>query len=128
MSGVHSIFESFEPLAPNVASLLKPDGMALLFGMFNPLPYDVVIKVRKAGSEGEFESGWNSFSRETVGVAFAKLGYQVEFIPWDVPLDIAQNADDGLRSWTTPMADGKRMVTNATRIIHDFYCAVITRQ
>ena len=127
MPGVHSIFDSCEHWVRNMSSLIAPGGIGLLFGLFNPEAYDVLVKVRKSGEEGAFESGWNCFSCETIGREFESHGHRVEFIRWEVPLDIPHNDADPLRSFTTPMPGGRRLTTNATRIIHDFYCAVITR-
>lgn len=127
LPGVHSIFDSCDQWTKNFVSMIRPKGLGIVFGLFNPLPYDVLVKVKESGSEGAYEPGWNCFSRETVAAAFKANGYSCEFINWDVPLDIARNTEDGLRSWTTPMADGKRLTTNGTRIIHDFYAAIITR-
>jgi SAM-dependent methyltransferase len=127
MAGVHSIFDSCERWVKNITSMLTQNGAAYVFGLFNPFPYDVLVYVRKAGDTGPYEPGWNCPSKETVSAEFKKHGWTVDFIGWNVPLDIAMNPQDPLRSWTTPLADGTRLVTNATRIIHDFYCAVITR-
>jgi hypothetical protein len=127
MVGVHSIFNSCERWVRNITLMLKEDATAFVFGIFNPLPYDVLVEVRKSGDKGPYELGWNCISKETVSAEFKKHGWKVEFVPWTVPLDIAMNTQDALRSWTTPLADGNRLVTNATRIIHDFYCAIITR-
>jgi trans-aconitate methyltransferase len=127
MSGVHSIFDSCEHWVRNVSAMLAKDSIAFIFGMFNALPYDVLVKVRRAGDDGKYEAGWNSFSRATVQAAFKAHRCDATFIDWNVPIDIPFNASDPLRAWTTPLADGTNLATNATRVIHDFQCAIVTR-
>ena len=127
LGGLHSIFDSCDQWTKNLSYLLTEDGVAFVFGIFNPFPYDVIVKVKKSGSEGEAEAGWNTISRETIATAFNKHGCRVEFVPWNIPIEIPFNKNDPLRSWTSLQPDGKTLVTNASRVIHDFYCAIISK-
>ena len=125
MSGVHTIFSTCESWVQNIEEMLKPTGTAFIFGIFNPLPYDVLVQIRKSGDTGKYETGWNSIACKTVESEFIKHNCNIEFIPWTMPLDIPFNESDPLRSWTTKLDSGENLVTNGTRIIHDFYCAVV---
>lgn len=127
MLGVHSIFDQTNRWTTNVTNMLAEDGVAFIFGLFNPAPYDVLVKVRKADGDSPYEPGWNCFSTKTIAESFTKNAARVDFVPWTIGIDIAANEADPLRSWTTTLADGSRLVTNATRIIHDFFCAVVHR-
>lgn len=128
MSGVHSIFDECQTWVRNYSNLLDKNGCGFVFGLFNPYPYDVLIRVRPSNTNGEYEVGWNSFSKETIKAEFDKNGCSVEFIDWSVPIDIAQNESDYLRSWTFTDNSGKRIATNATRIIHDFGCCIVKKK
>ena len=64
MFGVHSIFDDLTWLK-NIEISLSKNGFALLFGMFNPYPYDVLMRVGRSGKEIS-EPGWNVFSKETI--------------------------------------------------------------
>lgn len=127
LAGVHLLFDSCEQWIANIHKLLKKDGVLIIFGHFNPLPYDVIVKVRKSGDDVTTQNTWNCFSRETFAREFDKHNCKSEFVHWSVPITIPFNAADPLRTWTTPMADGTVMVCNATRIIHDFYCGIIRK-
>jgi trans-aconitate methyltransferase len=41
LSGVHSIFDDFEPCFSNLIEWTRPGGRVYVFGMFNPFPVDV---------------------------------------------------------------------------------------
>jgi hypothetical protein len=111
----------------NYSSLLKNGGTGFVFGLFNPYPYDVLLQVRKSGEQGDYEAGWNIFSKETVASEFAKNMCKVEYIKWSIPIEIEQNEQDLLRSWTIPTKSDGHLITNAIRIIHDFHCAIVTK-
>lgn len=117
MLGVLSIF-SKDKWIDHFCSLIKEDGEGLIFGMINPYPYDVFVRLRNQDGNDEF--GWNSWSANTLTKQFAINGFQSEINYWTPPIDVHKNPENPLRSWTINTEDGKKLVTNGSRMIHDF--------
>lgn len=117
MMGVLSIFSN-ENWINNFASLIKPGGVGLLFGMVNPFPWDVFVKLRN--QQGLDEYGWNSWSAETIKKRFLEKGFVANIEFWQPPITIPHRPSDPLRSWTIDLKNGGAVITNASRMIHDF--------
>jgi SAM-dependent methyltransferase len=131
MAGVLSIFDDFRATLDNVISWLKPGGTAVIFGIFNPSPVDVIIRSRAADAplDGMWETGWNVFSMASID-AFLKRHPekpQFDFTPFSIPIDLPPNPGDPLRSWTTPMQGGERMIVNGLCLVHHFMTLEIKR-
>ncbi len=137
MFGVHPIFDDFVWL-DNLFTGLKENGFALLYGIFNPYPYDVILRVKKSGSDN-WEPGWNVISKKSIIEYCQQKNYKAHFIDYEPDIDIKPNKDDGLRSWTLDMPtienlDGaeipleqkrKRIFTSANRLIYDWsFCLI----
>jgi SAM-dependent methyltransferase len=131
MAGVLSIFDDFRPSIDNILSWLKPGGTAVVFGVFNPSPVDVIIRSRGADAplDSAWETGWNVFSTASVGSFLQQhpLRPTFDFERFSIPIDLAPNPADPLRSWTVPMADGERMIVNGLCLLHHFMTLEITR-
>ena len=138
MFGVHSCFDNLDWLE-NLSKSLALNGEALIFGIFNPYPYDVLMRVKKSDST-EYESGWNVHSIESLKNKSKKLNLKLEIINYQPNISISKNQSDFLRAWTIDINqeqnpyensvnsnrlvfenERQRIFTNATRIIHD-YC------
>jgi len=132
MLGVHSIFDNLVWL-DNISTLLGPNGVALVFGIFNPYDYDVFVKARKFG-DTDLESGWNVISKTTIANKALQLGLSFEFRDFDPGVYIAPK-EDKLRTWTLDISPTQpkfkeeivrsRLYVNATRIVHDFSFCII---
>jgi hypothetical protein len=125
MLGTLSIFTTTQWVR-NFSSLLTDDGFGLIFGMVNPYPYDVFVRLQRSSS-GKDEYGWNSWSASTLKTEFLADGWQTEVEYWEVPIDVPQREEDPLRSWTIKREDGGRLVTNGARMVHDFAFVKIFR-
>ncbi|MBO54735.1 MAG: hypothetical protein CL886_03650 [Dehalococcoidia bacterium] len=134
MLGVHSIFDDLT-CVERILEGLAPNGCAILYGIFNPLPYDLLMRVKKSG-ETNLEPGWNVHSKKTVSELVSAKGFVAKFIDYEPDIMIPINSDDSLRTWTvelsanntrTPESDRKRLFTNATRIIHDWSFCLISQ-
>lgn len=121
MSGVHSIFDDYEPVINNVIKLLRKNGRAYIFGIFNPEPIDVIIRARKSGQQGLWEKGWNIFSIKSIEDYLNTLNVEYKFSKFNIGIDIEKNNNDGFRSWTFLKQDGYRAVINGIQILHHFY-------
>lgn len=120
MSGVHSIFDQHEPWLDQLLRLAGERGKVYIFGIFNPENLDVRIKVRASGTEGPWQSGWNLLSKETVSAYLRTRGRAFRFHDWEIPIDLAPNPEDPLRSWTVRLANGRRQIVNGLQLIHTF--------
>ena len=69
MQGVHPIFDDLYWL-DNCISGIKSDGFIILFSIFNPYPYDVIMRVKQSGMN-DWQPGWNVHSKNLLKI-FAK--------------------------------------------------------
>lgn len=131
MAGVLSIFDDYRDTLNNVISWLKPGGNAIIFGIFNPSPLDVLIRSRAADAplQAPWETGWNVFSVASIEAFLLRHAArpQFEFQPFTIPIDLPPNPADPLRSWTTPLQGGERMIVNGLCLVHHFMTLEITR-
>jgi SAM-dependent methyltransferase len=128
MNGVHSVFDDLHPWLSNVVGLVDrhAGGKAYVFGIFNPEPVDVLVKVRPSGADGSpWQAGWNCFSTASVAKVLDQLDVSHTFHPWSIAIDIPRHADDALRSWTFQYLDGSRGIINGTQVLHHFHLLVI---
>ena len=138
MFGVHSCFDNLDWLE-NLSNSLALNGEALVFGIFNPYPYDVLMRVKKS-ENNDYESGWNVHSIESLKNKSKNLNLKLEIINYQPDISIKKNQNDYLRAWTVDINqdnntvgnlinsnrlvfenERQRIFTNGTRIIHD-YC------
>lgn len=131
MAGVLSIFDDYKVALSNVLSWLKPGGRAIVFGIFNPDPVDVIIRSRAAdaGEDQPWETGWNVFSTASVRRFLEGRPEQPEvfFHPFAIPIDLPRRPGDSLRSWTETLAGGERMIVNGLCLVHHFMALEIRR-
>lgn len=126
MNGVHSIFDDIEPVLNNILTMSKPGGRIYIFGIFNPIPFDVILRTRRANDVGAWETGWNIFAMETISSYLDKLKVDHKFTEFKIGIDIPENPDDPLRSWTINMDNNEKIVINGLQLIHRFYLLEIT--
>ena len=125
MNGVHSIFDDIHPWLENMLSLVdhSNQGMAFIFGIFNPEDVDVLVKARYANQtqNSPWQAGWNCFSQKSIQRALEKLSVtSFYFHNFRIEIDIPRHKADPLRSWTFLYQDGTRGITNGTMILHNF--------
>jgi SAM-dependent methyltransferase len=118
--GVHSIFDEVGPFLDNTIKLAKKGGRVYIFGLFNSFDVDVLLKARYSDSNGPWESGWNIFSKRTVGKYLEKKGYAYTFKDWKITIDLSPNPKDYFRSWTLKLDDGSREIINGMQVLHKF--------
>lgn len=98
MLGVHSIFDNLDWLE-NIVAGLRSDGLAIVFGIFNPYPYDVIVKAKKVGLS-YYESGWNVHSCQSVINKCELLGINAKFEAFTPNIRLEPSSKDQLRTWT----------------------------
>ena len=120
MLGVHSIFDDLQWIN-NIKKIMKnKSSIAYIFGIFNSFNIDVIIKSRAAPDGEHWEKGWNNFSKKSISNKANKIGLDCEFKDFHINIDIPQNNDDALRSWTLNLENKEKVVINGLGLIHNF--------
>lgn len=127
MNGVHSIFDDIRLVLDNVIKLLKDNGRAYIFGIFNPEQLDVIIRTRKSNSNDDREKGWNLFSIETISAYLNEQGFSHNFKEFKTGINIDKNINDPLRSWTINLEGGEKAILNGLQLLHTFYLLEIQK-
>ena len=140
MLSVHMIFDELYWIE-NIVNSLKDQGFAIIWGLFNPYPYDLIMRVKKSG-EYHYEPGWNVHSKKSILEECQSLNVNCKFIDFEPNIDLNRDPEDGLRSWSFRIgslnkdinsknnntifeSQKERIFTSATRIIHDFsFCLI----
>ena len=140
MLSVHMIFDELFWIK-NIVKSLKGGGLAIIWGLFNPYPYDLIMRVKKSG-EDHYEPGWNVHSKKSILQSCKSLNVDCKFIDFQPDIDLNRDPEDGLRSWSLKVdsvnkansiennipifeSEKERIFTSATRIIHDFsFCLI----
>jgi SAM-dependent methyltransferase len=125
MLGTLSIFNSTQWIK-NFVHFLGKGSTGIIFGIVNPYPYDVFVSLKKFGNS-EFEFGWNSWCFETIQEEFKKLNCITKISRWQIPVLVPEKTENPLRSWTIPLEDGSNLITNGSRVIHDFAFITVIR-
>lgn len=118
-NGVVGIFDDLQKPLEHFCSLIAPNGVGYIWGVFNPFPLDVFVKSRAVGAT-HLESGWNIHSQASLRIMLKNLGYNAVFYDdFEIGIDLPQS-DDYLRTWTFKLENGKRAIINGLGIIHSF--------
>lgn len=126
MLTIHSLFDEIEPALLALLRTVKKGGRVFVFGLFNPAPLDVLVKVRLPGETDHFESGWNIHSEAAVAAFLQAQGYTFSFARY-TPAREKQSDDEGnFSSWTQQLADGSLQLINGLQLIHRFALLEIT--
>jgi ubiquinone/menaquinone biosynthesis C-methylase UbiE len=123
MNGVHSIFDDIDSWLGNAISLVNSNGKLFVFGIFNPVNVDVLVKAKYSdqNDDAPWQSGWNCFSTKTVKNYLKEKNLKsYSFHDFNISIDIPRNENDPLRSWTFKYSDNSRGVINGTMILHKF--------
>lgn len=121
MNGVNGAFENPYDWLPNFLSLLKENGRAYVYGIFNPDDLDVIVRVRKPEDSEGYISYWNNISQKTISKVAKELGYHAIFHPFKIGIDIEKSSENPFRSWTFKLENGERAIINGTQVLHNFY-------
>lgn len=129
--GVHSIFDDFRMPFSNLLRWTRPGGVVVVAGLFNPHPVDVWVTYRAADrpADDPRELGWNLVSKASVSRYLdAAVGVgRYEFVPFELPFDLAPNPSDPVRTWTFKDAEGRRLFTNGLSLLCNIEILVVHR-
>ena len=120
--GVLAIFDDIDGPIENLLSTVKDGGTLYVSDTFNNHPIDVIMRYRRVGDagEGDWESGWNVFSKISVERALLNTG-RVENLSWHefrIPFALERRANV-MRTWTIETADNPHQIINGAAQILD---------
>lgn len=127
MLTIHSHVDAIEPCLDNVLSLVEDAGKAILFGLFNPEPVDVLVRVRvsRDGDSG-WMPGWNVHSRASWATQLERRSCRFTFHDYVVPDSMPTYTDDPLRT-RRAVLDGQLVLRNGASLILPFALLEISR-
>lgn len=103
LAGVHTIFDDCDSYLDNCVSCVAPGGSLFIFGSMNPNPFDVITRVRPAGSK-EWERGFNRPSLATMVSELERRNFCCDVVPFDIDFDLNESAD-AMRSYSIRVVD-----------------------
>jgi SAM-dependent methyltransferase len=127
--GCMSIFDEndLERFWDNLLRVVRPGGRVVVLAPLNEFGCDVVVRHRKrieGGPVGAWESGWNTYSFDTITELLARRGKTCTFERFAPELELARRADP-VRTWTLHTAEGRHF-TNGLKLIVDHYFISVT--
>jgi len=126
-SGVLSIFDELDPLKKWL-SWLTDSGVLFLFGRFNSRDIDTKILFRNnTVKNADWEGGLSSYSIHTVKRFLNKLGYKSEFKKFNLPIDIKEDINNPIRTFTKKIDSGQKIVMDGANIIAEHFFVIIER-
>jgi SAM-dependent methyltransferase len=130
MSGVLNCLDDPDPALNTMIDWLKPKGLLLVFDMINDYPIDVVSRHRRiSDARGDWESGWNYFSKRTLQIILENrndiTSISFEEFWMDKPIP---KRDDPMRTWTENFLENKyQLVNGANQLINNYFLCVEKR-
>ncbi|WP_417845211.1 class I SAM-dependent methyltransferase [Thalassospira povalilytica] len=130
-TGVLGIFDEAEArqMVTNLVNRLAPRGVLVLVANFNDFDVDVQITHRKTidDKQGDWEKGWNIFSKSTLNEWVSDLNCEAEFKDFSLPFDLERNKKDPVRTWSVEVNSEKRL-TNGLKILVDLGFMVVRKK
>ena len=127
-SGVLSIFQEFESPLEKWLSWLSNDGIMFVFGRFNSRDVDTKILFRNNTREkAAWEGGLSSFSIHTINRFLQKKGYKCQFKKFILPIEINEDKNNPIRTFTKELKNGEKIVMDGANIIAEHFFLIIER-
>lgn len=122
--GCMSIFDEtqIETFWSNLFRVTRPGGLIVVLSPLNEFGIDAMIRHRKRpnGKAANWETGWNVFSRETIGEIVEANGLSLQLKRFQLPIDLKPK-DDPIRTWTIKTENRDRQLTNGLKLLVDHY-------
>lgn len=127
--GVMSIFDEAELsiFFNNLFKACRPGAAIYILSPFNEYGVDCEIKHRKRpnGIKGNWEKGWNVFSKETIAEFIENKCSKWSFHPFRINFDLKPK-EDPVRTWTLKTETNERQLTNGLKLLVDHYLLKIS--
>lgn len=125
-SGILGVFEDIEVPLDRWLSWLCPGGTMFLFGCFNKMDIDTIVRFRNNYKGSDWEGGLTSYSLESVKRYLDSKGLKFEIEKFNLPISLPRQ-EDPIRSFTVDTVDGERLILNGANILTDFYYVIISK-
>jgi len=124
-NGVLSIFDDIEEHLRNLIDAAALDGRVLVFDPFNEDPIDLIMRYRRVSEDaGEWETGWNCFSRRTIENIILTFNKRVRWHEFRLPFSI-DRGEDPMRFWTIKTEkDDHRIVVGTKQLISRYVAEI----
>lgn len=126
MLTIHSLFDEPSIWLDSVQALLAPGGRAYIFGLFNPVPVDVRVRMRDRRADTEWLPGWSQVSEYTMGELLDARCLDYRFTRYEPVDERSPDPVDSLRSYTIASADGGLVYVNGGQLLHQFALLELT--
>ncbi|WP_233588633.1 class I SAM-dependent methyltransferase [Legionella sp. km535] len=127
--GVMSIFDESElsSFFNSLFAACRPGASIYILSPLNEYGVDCEIKHRKRtqGVKGNWEKGWNVFSKETIAELIENRCTHWSFHPFRINFDIDPK-EDPVRTWTLKTENNVRQLTNGLKLLVDHYLLKIS--
>jgi len=122
--GCMSIFDEsqIDAFWTNLFRATRPGGLIVVLSPLNEFGVDAMIRHRKRrnGRVAQWETGWNIFSKETVGEIVKANGSSLQLKHFQIQIDLMPK-DDPIRTWTMKTENRDRQLTNGLKLLVDHY-------
>ena len=126
--GVLSIFQEFEAPLKKWLSWLTKNGLLIIVGRFNSKDIDTQILFRNnTQSQTKWEGGLTSYSKNTVSRFLQKLGYKCKFKKFILPIDIKEDPNNPIRTFTRELKNGERLTMDGMNIVGETFFVTIEK-
>ena len=129
--GCMSIFDEtqIESFWENLFRVTRPGGLIVVLSPLNEFGIDAMIRHRKRpdGKAAKWETGWNIFSKETIGEIVETIGSQLQLKRFQIPIDMKPK-DDPIRTWTIKTDSRDRQLTNGLKLLVDHYFMIARKR
>ena len=111
--GALSIFDDYRKVLDECLRVTVAGGALLVVAQFNEYPVDALIRWRYSNDCGPYNSGYNLFSKATIGQYLREVN-KVSAFDWEhfVPPFEILPVEDPIRSWTDVDGRGERILRN----------------
>lgn len=118
-SGVLSIFDDPAPLLANLIANTRPGGRLFIASMFNGDDIDVLVRYRdNRHAPDEWKLGHNLHAVASLERFLKPRVATWRFHPFEMPFDLPRRDEYPHRTWTTRLADGRRLMINGLGLIN----------
>jgi trans-aconitate 2-methyltransferase len=121
-SGVLSIFDDFSVPLKMWLRWLRKSGKLYIFGRFNSKNIDTIIHFKNNVSKSStWEGGLTSYSIYTIRSFLEQQGYNARFTRFNLSLDLFEDVENPIRTFTMMTTCGKKIVVNGANIIAEHF-------
>ena len=127
-SGVLSVFQEFEAPLKKWLSWLTEDGYLFMAGRFNSRNIDTQILFRNNLNQNpKWEGGLSAYSINTISNFIKNLGFKCEFKKFNLPVEIKEDINNPIRTFTKELKNGEKIVMDGANIVAEHYLVKIGR-